>query len=748
MDLVLEDDGQTEIYIGGEKFYSCKYVVLNLPADTLGDSMDEIIKNVPPENMIDENRVGPTVISPEEAFFVHCSNLQAWVDHDYDVRVLDSRLSFPILKKLASLGDLKAKRVFQGEVIERIYTDDVDRLIFLHREYLLHDLIDTEKEKYCNHLKGLLYRTLSLIDQKLLGRKKTLCFRDISVILLIRAELNGFKAIYDFCEGACPTTMLFDSIRDMLYIAFETGSVISIDWNTNKVIAVYENTSEDYYMPVLHLALSPDGNHLATANSCGDIVMYNTRSTGIELTIINRIDLSSFGHSESIGKIVFSRDGKHLFSFIITDQVKKIDIVTGNIISTIPPYDILVPKIFTVVSNDNKFLFKSGYYSERYIAWDVETGNHIFFTDVNVSSHKDCSFNFLSSKTVDGTKTVSMQENDVIFKDNTTGETFIILKFKDDKDDAQNIDQDRETSYFDVDYPVVPRFWPGDFSENLVFGFSPDGGKVMMWYFDIYTNEAISFLEWDVVTRKINIMDKSELSIKIDRNGLVAIIYGIYPFLFPAHEQRQDVPDLKRAGGHDDPVYDFLLNDDESLIATISGDKIITWDIKTGKTRNIIIEKDIHPVNSPNPNDLDGLMIEYNSKWLFFDSKTLKIKSASKDLVNKVDIYEIPYLRHDVSNSKYFTVTEGLPSCIVEIFIPEIKDHEIKEKIYEVIKKHCGEGGMEYAGLGTIVGIENIYPFCRQLEKEKRIEFIYDIERNEHAYSKKLRKIRVINRDC
>ena len=49
-----------------------------------------------------------SLIDPETEFMGHCSNLQAWYEYDYDLRILHSSLSIPLLKKLAFLGDKKA----------------------------------------------------------------------------------------------------------------------------------------------------------------------------------------------------------------------------------------------------------------------------------------------------------------------------------------------------------------------------------------------------------------------------------------------------------------------------------------------------------------------------------------------------------------------------------------------------------------------------------------------------------------
>nr|MDO8115767.1 WD40 repeat domain-containing protein [Candidatus Sigynarchaeota archaeon] len=499
MDLVLEDDGKTEIYIAGEKFSTCKYVLMNLPANTAGDSMNEIIKNAPLGSFVSEDQIGSSLISPDEAFFVHCSNMQAWVDHDYDIRVLDYRLSFPILKELARLGDVKAKRVFETEIVDRIYTDDIDRIILLHQEDLLDELTGNEKERYCNHLKKLLYRTLPTKESPLPGRKKTLIINDISVILHVLSKLYGYDQSFhgDIYEGASPTKILFDTSRNVLYLGFETGYVVAIDWNTNEVIAIYENIRDKYFFPILELALSPDGTHLATANSCGDVVMYNMGSTGIEVVIENKSDLFDYHNMEYIGKLAFSRDGKYLFSLIIANHFKKIDIQTGIITSKIPPYGLLCPEIYTVVSDDNKFLFKNGYNSDSFLAWDVGTGNHLFLLRAEWSSHKSHTVDFSHTRTLDGTKSVILQEKEVVFKDNVTGESFTMLRVKDDKDDdvvvegrgysrasrdgngpvenhePMQLERELNEFYYYEDH-VRTRSYKSRL-ENLMFGFSPDG---------------------------------------------------------------------------------------------------------------------------------------------------------------------------------------------------------------------------------------------------------------------------------
>ena len=110
----------TVIYVKGEPFRICKYLLMNIPTEELNDysSIDEASefygrqfeKELTPED------IG---LTPEEEFKAHCSNLQVWVENNYDTCLLHRNLAFPLLKKLSSVGDPLAKEVFVREIIDR-----------------------------------------------------------------------------------------------------------------------------------------------------------------------------------------------------------------------------------------------------------------------------------------------------------------------------------------------------------------------------------------------------------------------------------------------------------------------------------------------------------------------------------------------------------------------------------------------------------------------------------------------------
>ena len=117
------EDGETNIYVNGEIFEQCKYLMVNIPIENperfeVIESIDEAADML---GWTDEGQEGIEYdIDTETEFWGHCSNLQAWYEHDYDTRLLHSYLAFPLLKKLTDVKDPLAMRVFKGEIVKRL----------------------------------------------------------------------------------------------------------------------------------------------------------------------------------------------------------------------------------------------------------------------------------------------------------------------------------------------------------------------------------------------------------------------------------------------------------------------------------------------------------------------------------------------------------------------------------------------------------------------------------------------------
>ena len=105
------EDSKTNIYVGEELFTQCKYLMLEVPTDDLNltdhiQSIDEAAEKL---DKTFEYYPNPHLIPPDVEFWGHCSNIQAWVEYDYDTRILHSNLAFPLLKELTKAGDPSQK---------------------------------------------------------------------------------------------------------------------------------------------------------------------------------------------------------------------------------------------------------------------------------------------------------------------------------------------------------------------------------------------------------------------------------------------------------------------------------------------------------------------------------------------------------------------------------------------------------------------------------------------------------------
>jgi Leucine-rich repeat (LRR) protein len=138
---------RTNIYIKGKLFQQCAYLLINIPLDKAHsfddiNSIDEAAERL--DHSLENTRFEE--ISPETEFWGHCSNLQAWAEHNYDTRLLHSNISFPLLKRLVKVGDPKAKRVFKEEVFRRFLSGNLNVITFILQQRYLHCFSSEELE--------------------------------------------------------------------------------------------------------------------------------------------------------------------------------------------------------------------------------------------------------------------------------------------------------------------------------------------------------------------------------------------------------------------------------------------------------------------------------------------------------------------------------------------------------------------------------------------------------------------------
>lgn len=122
--LKLGNNGSVDIFVNDEFFDICKYLLINIPTyeverfdeiNSIDEAAEILDRSMENEEEFDEHN-----LNPEELFWGHASNLQAWVESKYNTCLLHRNLAFPLLKKLTEAGDPVAKEVFKHEIAKRI----------------------------------------------------------------------------------------------------------------------------------------------------------------------------------------------------------------------------------------------------------------------------------------------------------------------------------------------------------------------------------------------------------------------------------------------------------------------------------------------------------------------------------------------------------------------------------------------------------------------------------------------------
>lgn len=188
------EGGRSNIYIKGRLFNQCKFLLLNIPVDKISSfdeiqSIDEAAEKL--DRSLEGREMGVFKIPPEVEFWGHCSNLQVWMETDYDTRLLHRNIAFPLLRKLSQIGDPTAKKVFKKEIINR-FADGNDTVnTFLIEEGYLESLNNGDRKLLIIELfENENFRALEFLESKRLINLREFS-KDESIELLF--DLN-----YDF----------------------------------------------------------------------------------------------------------------------------------------------------------------------------------------------------------------------------------------------------------------------------------------------------------------------------------------------------------------------------------------------------------------------------------------------------------------------------------------------------------------------------------------------------------------------
>jgi len=141
--------GKTVILLEGSEFLICKAVFVDI-----NGNMEELVYDTIDEVVDDESNRVFLSINPEEEFWVHCSNLQAWVENNYDTALLHSNIAFPLLKKLSEVGDSKARRCFKDEIVKKIESGYIPTVIYIVMSHLFDFFSQEEFEVLIESIRG------------------------------------------------------------------------------------------------------------------------------------------------------------------------------------------------------------------------------------------------------------------------------------------------------------------------------------------------------------------------------------------------------------------------------------------------------------------------------------------------------------------------------------------------------------------------------------------------------------------
>jgi len=170
------EGGRTIILVKGRPFTQCMYLLLNISVPKIRDydqinSIDEAVEVL---NRSMEGHGQRYDITPETEFWGHCSNIQAWAENHYNTCILHRNIAFPLLRKLAEAGDIKAKRVYKDEIALRFSSGHITVMLYLlnegylkalNREEINTLMEDLDMDIFNNQRIDILFRIFQQIER-------------------------------------------------------------------------------------------------------------------------------------------------------------------------------------------------------------------------------------------------------------------------------------------------------------------------------------------------------------------------------------------------------------------------------------------------------------------------------------------------------------------------------------------------------------------------------------------------------
>ncbi|MFX1313721.1 MAG: GTP-binding protein [Promethearchaeota archaeon] len=136
---------KTHIFINDKPFIICAHLLINIPLESIHD-YDEIKSIDQTVELSQSTERIKNIISPEEEFMGHCSNIQAFFDNGLNTDILHTNIAFPLLRKLVELNFEPARRVFKEEIVIRFNEGTKNSRFFLNFGGYLDYLNEQEKQ--------------------------------------------------------------------------------------------------------------------------------------------------------------------------------------------------------------------------------------------------------------------------------------------------------------------------------------------------------------------------------------------------------------------------------------------------------------------------------------------------------------------------------------------------------------------------------------------------------------------------
>jgi hypothetical protein len=172
----------TDLHGEETQFLRCKFLLIVIPRNRIRESdhlnsIDDISKNY--SNELENTLPKDLFITPEQEFRGHCSNIQAWVENDYDPRVLHSSLSYDLARALLKAGNIGVKMKLIDHLVTR-YNENKKYSDYRACQFLILFLTYAEIKMLCDNNISI-YRDLigylwygDLRDEKLSSLSKLL----------------------------------------------------------------------------------------------------------------------------------------------------------------------------------------------------------------------------------------------------------------------------------------------------------------------------------------------------------------------------------------------------------------------------------------------------------------------------------------------------------------------------------------------------------------------------------------------